>query len=78
MQAFGTRDYAADLRKTPHPITVIVGENDQLFLAKMFAPAVHAVRPDAAVTVLPGLAHIEVSTDPSAIPAIVAAIRGAP
>lgn len=78
MQAFGTSDYAADLRKAPHPIAVIVGENDQLFLAKMFAPTVQAVRPDAAVTVLPGLAHIEVSTDPRAMPAIVAAIRGAP
>jgi non-heme chloroperoxidase len=78
MQAFGTSDYAADLRTAPRPIAVIVGENDQLFLAKMFAPTVQGVRPDAAVTVLPGLAHIEVSTDPRAIPTIVAAIRGTP
>jgi alpha-beta hydrolase superfamily lysophospholipase len=77
MQAFGTRDYAADLRGAPHPLAVIVGEKDQLFAAKLFAPTVQAVRPDVAVTVVPGLAHIEISTDPRATPVIVAAIRGA-
>ena len=78
MQSFGTRNYAADLRSTPRPIAVIVGAKDQLFLAELFAPTVHAVRPDVTVTVIPDLAHIEVSTDPRAIPAITTAIRGAP
>jgi hypothetical protein len=78
MQAFGTRDYAADLRKAPRPIAVIVGARDQLFRADTFAPTVHAVRPDVLVTVLPDLDHIEVATDPRAIPAILAAVRGAP
>jgi pimeloyl-ACP methyl ester carboxylesterase len=78
MQAFGTRDYAADLRKAPHPIAVIVGAKDQLFRADMFESTIHTVRPDVSVTVLPDLDHIEVSTHPRAIPAIVGAIRGAP
>jgi alpha-beta hydrolase superfamily lysophospholipase len=76
MQAFGTLDYAADLRKAPRPIAAIVGEKDQLFTAAMFEPAVHAVRPDVAVTVIPDLDHVTVSTDPRAVPAIVAAVRG--
>jgi hypothetical protein len=42
----------------------------------MFEPAVHAVRPDVAVTVIPDLDHVTVSTDPRAVPAIVAAVRG--
>jgi alpha-beta hydrolase superfamily lysophospholipase len=78
MQAFGTRNYAADLRKAKRPIAVIVGANDQLFTAAQFAPTIHAVRADVPVTVLPDLDHIEVSTDPRAIPAIVGAIRGEP
>jgi pimeloyl-ACP methyl ester carboxylesterase len=78
MMAFGTRDYAADLRAAPSPIAVLVGEKDDLFDAKLFAPTVHAVRPDVPVTIVPGLGHIEMTTDPRAVPAIVAAIRGAP
>jgi pimeloyl-ACP methyl ester carboxylesterase len=76
LRAFGTRDYAADLRTAPRPIAVIVGAKDQLFTAEMFEPTIHAVRPDVPVTVLPELDHIQVSTDPRAIPAILAAIQG--
>jgi pimeloyl-ACP methyl ester carboxylesterase len=76
-RAFGTRDYAADLRKAPRPIAVIVGAKDQLFRAEMFAPTIHTVRKDVPVTVLPDLDHIGVSTDLRAVPAIVGAIRGA-
>jgi alpha-beta hydrolase superfamily lysophospholipase len=76
MQAFGTRDYVADLRNAPRPVVVIVGAKDQLFTAERFEPTVHAVRPDAPVTVLPDLDHIGLSTDPRAIPAILAAVRG--
>jgi alpha-beta hydrolase superfamily lysophospholipase len=78
MRAFGTRDYAADLRGAPAPIAVLVGENDQLFPAKLFAPTVQAVRADVPVTVVPGLAHVEISTDARAMTAIVAAIRARP
>ena len=73
MRAFGTNDYAADLRNAASPIAVLVGEKDELFDASLFAPTVHAVRPDVPVTVVPGLNHIEMTTDPRAAPAIVAA-----
>jgi alpha-beta hydrolase superfamily lysophospholipase len=76
MMAFGTRDYAADLRAAPSPISVLVGEKDELFAANLFAPTIHAVRPDVPVTIVPGLSHIEMTTDPRAVPAIVAAVRG--
>jgi alpha-beta hydrolase superfamily lysophospholipase len=74
-RAFATRDYAADLRRAPRPIAVIVGEKDQLFTAELFEPTVHAVRRDVPVTVIPDLNHVEITTDPRAVPAIVAAIR---
>jgi pimeloyl-ACP methyl ester carboxylesterase len=77
MRAFGTRDYAADLRKAQRPLAVIVGAKDQLFRADMFEPTIHAVRKDVPVTVVPDLDHIGVSTDLRAVPAILAAVRGA-
>jgi alpha-beta hydrolase superfamily lysophospholipase len=77
-RAFGTRDYIADLRTAPRPIAVIVGEKDQLFPAGLFAPTLHAIRPDVPVTVIPDLDHIELTTDPRAVPAIIAAVRDTP
>jgi pimeloyl-ACP methyl ester carboxylesterase len=76
MRAFGTWDYAGDLRAARAPIAVVVGAKDQLFAADLFAPTIHAVRADVPVTVVPELNHIEMTTDPRAVPAIVAAIRG--
>jgi alpha-beta hydrolase superfamily lysophospholipase len=76
LRAFYTADYAADLKAAPSPVSVLVGERDELFAAQLFAPTVQAVRPDAMVTVVPELNHIEMTTDARAVPAIVAAIRG--
>jgi hypothetical protein len=51
---------------------------DELFDAEKFAPTVHAVRSDVPVTIVPELSHIAMTIDPCALPAITAAIRGAP
>jgi len=76
LRAFTTADYAADLKAALSRIAVLVGEKDELFKAELFAPTVQAVRADARVTVIPGINHIELTTDPRAVPAIVASIRG--
>ena len=76
MRAFGTRDYAADLRNAQTPLAVVVGEKDELFFADKFAPTVDAVRPGVPVTIVPGLSHTELTVDASAVPAILAAVRG--
>ena len=76
LRAFTTADYAADLKAAPSRIAVLVDEKDELFNAELFAPTVQAVRPDAKVTVIPGINHIELTTDPRAVPVIVASIRG--
>ena len=78
MNAFGTADYAADLRNASSPMAVLVGEKDELFDASKFPSTVAAIRSDVPVTIVPGLNHIEMTTDPRAIPAIVGAIRGTP
>ena len=76
LQAFGTTDYAADLRNATSPITVLVGEKDDLFLAEQFAPTIQAARAEVPVLIVPDLGHIQMITDTHAVPAIVAAIRG--
>jgi alpha-beta hydrolase superfamily lysophospholipase len=76
VRAFYTADYTVDLKTASMPIYVLVGEKDELFSAERFEPTVHAARPDAKVTIVPGLNHIEMTTDPRALPALVAAIRG--
>jgi alpha-beta hydrolase superfamily lysophospholipase len=76
LRAFYTADYVADLKMAPMPIHVLVGEQDELFSAERFEPAVHAPRPDAKVTVIAALNHMEMTTDPRAVPALVTAIRG--
>ena len=76
-RAFATNDFAADFRNASCPISVLVGKEDELFDADKFAPTINAIRTDVPVTVIPGLSHIELTTDPRAVPAIVAAVRGA-
>jgi non-heme chloroperoxidase len=76
VRAFGTEDYAADLRNAKAPLAVLVGGDDELFEAKNFAAAIDAIRPDTPVVVVPGLDHIGLALDPRAVPAIAAALRG--
>ena len=76
MRGFGTTDYAADVRNAQTPLAVVVGGKDELFAAEKFAPTLAAIKPRIPVTIVPGLSHTGLTTDPSAIPAIVAAVRG--
>jgi alpha-beta hydrolase superfamily lysophospholipase len=76
MRAFGTNDYAADVRDAHNPLAVVAGEKDELFYADKFAPTLAAVRPGIPVTIVPGLSHTALTTDPSAVPAILAAVQG--
>jgi alpha-beta hydrolase superfamily lysophospholipase len=77
MRAFGTLDYAADLKNAASPLAIVAGEEDELFFSDKFEPAVKAIRADVPVTVIPGLNHIDIIADPRAAPAIAAAVRGA-
>jgi non-heme chloroperoxidase len=76
MRAFGTRDYAEDVRNAQIPLAVVVGEKDELFDAEKFASTLDAIKPEIPVTIVPGLSHTQLTTDPSAVPAIIAAVRG--
>jgi pimeloyl-ACP methyl ester carboxylesterase len=75
MSAFGTTDYAGDLRDARCPLAVIVGGDDELFAGDQFATTVHAERPDVPVTVIPGLGHVAMMVDRRALDAVIAAIQ---
>jgi len=76
MRAFATRNYVADIRNAHTPLAVVVGGKDELFAAEKFAPTMDAVKPGIPVTIVPGLSHTGLTTDLSAVPAILAAVRG--
>ncbi len=75
LKEFGTRNYAAGLRRARVPLQILVGAEDDLFDAGKFEPTVHAVRPDIPVTVIPGVNHIGMIADPRAVPAVAAALK---
>ena len=68
-------DYLADFRNAARPVTVLVGANDDEMIAAAYAPAIHAVRPDIPVEVLPGLGHMGMTTEAAAVEAVAAALK---
>ena len=54
---------------------MIAGEDDALMYADRYAETFHAVNPNVAVRVLPGVDHISAISAPSALAAIVEATR---
>lgn len=66
--------YRADIRSSTRPMLVFVGSADELFYPDRFADVFHAERPDVPVTILPGITHSGMITDPGAIERIVEAV----
>jgi len=69
-------DYQADIQGMRKPAAVLVGSNDEVFVADKFAQTfADAGRPDIPVTLVPGAGHITLTLDPAARAAAVAAIE---
>jgi non-heme chloroperoxidase len=66
--------YLKDLANVRKPITLLVGEQDELFYADRFAPLLTPIRPDVVIEVIPGITHTGMLTEPAALGAIVAAL----
>lgn len=67
-------DVAGDFRRTAKPMTVIVGSADEVFYADRFAPLIQRLRPDIAVTLVPGQTHLDMIRDPRGTGAVAAVI----
>jgi non-heme chloroperoxidase len=63
-------DYLADIRNIHKPTTVIVGQTDEFSIPEQFAPVIHSQRQDVPVTILPGLGHLDLVTQPAALAAV--------
>jgi alpha-beta hydrolase superfamily lysophospholipase len=67
-------DYAADFRAAAQPMTLLVGDGDELFDATAYAPLLARVSPMTRVRTVPGAGHITLTTSDVGITAIVGAL----
>jgi non-heme chloroperoxidase len=67
-------DALAGLSSVKQPLAVLVGSADEIFFADRFAPLIHHERADVPVTVVPGVDHMGMVTEPRALAAVAAAI----
>ena len=70
MRNFATHGYKSDFAAATRPITLIAGDDDELMLAHNYADAVHAVAPFVDVTLIEGVNHMSILSDPKAVSAI--------
>lgn len=64
-------DYKADIRAIQKPAQVFVGGQDELFLPEKFAEVFGKVRSDIPVTIVPGMGHSDMITNPEPISLVV-------
>jgi len=70
------RDYRANIRAVGQPLRIVAGQDDEVFYADQFAGVFKAEGKDVAVTLLPGIGHIQLTLEQDAVQAAVAAVRG--
>jgi alpha-beta hydrolase superfamily lysophospholipase len=70
--------YRRDAERAPGPVGVLVGAQDESFYADRYGAAFAGVHPAVKVQILPGVGHMGLVSDPSAVPSVIAAIRKAP
>ena len=67
-------DFRADIASVKQPLTVLVGEKDELFNAYAFEPLFTEPKPGTKVIVVPNLGHITLTTTLSGVSAVAKAI----
>jgi non-heme chloroperoxidase len=68
-------DYNADLKAIKQPLTVMVGENDELFYPQKYLPVFAESQPHAEIRIVPGVGHITMTTEPFGLSAIAEALK---
>jgi pimeloyl-ACP methyl ester carboxylesterase len=69
------RDAIARLATVKQPLAILIGADDELIYADRYAPLIHGAREDVPVTLVAGINHMGIVTDPRALAADVSAIR---
>lgn len=58
-------DYQADLKAIKQPLTVIVGDKDELFYPQKYLSVFAEAQPHAEIRIVPGVGHITLTTEPA-------------
>jgi pimeloyl-ACP methyl ester carboxylesterase len=75
LQNFTAGDgYLESLKRVRGPVAVFVGGDDEIFVADRYAPLLQRVRPDTAVTIVPGMSHMQMTVKPAAVEVLAASI----
>ena len=69
------KDYLANLRSMHQPISVLIGQNDEIYYPDRFADVLRQAGKDAPVTVIPGVDHIHLVLSPTAFDKSIEALR---
>ena len=67
-------DYRACIRAIDQPMHIVAGEDDEAFHADRFAAVFESEGRPVPVTLVPGIGHIELTLEPTALQAAVAAV----
>lgn len=76
LKAMMPADYRASFEGVMRPITVVLGENDELFDAALMRKTIMDTRRDVSVSLVPGVSHVGLILAPPAIFAIADAVAG--
>jgi alpha-beta hydrolase superfamily lysophospholipase len=68
-------NYRANIRAANQLMRLVAGRDDEVFYADRFAEVFKAESKDIPVTLVPGIAHIPLTLEPTAVQAAVAAVR---
>jgi non-heme chloroperoxidase len=67
-------NYSDDLKAIKRPLTVLIGDNDELFYPQKYLPLFAEYQPHAEIRIVPGAGHITLSTEPFGLAAIAEAV----
>jgi pimeloyl-ACP methyl ester carboxylesterase len=73
-----TDDFAGDIARSPAPIVLIAGRDDDLFYADKYAAMLKLARPDLKIILIPGMRHMDMTVKPAAVEAVADAVTGGP
>ncbi len=63
-------NYNSDLKKIKQPLTVMVGESDELFYPQKYLPVFASSQPHAEIIIVPDVGHITLTTERAGMAAI--------
>ncbi|MFP4904119.1 alpha/beta hydrolase, partial [Paraburkholderia sp. BR14261] len=69
-------DYRADIRGARQPVHVLAGADDEVFHASEYAAAFEEAGAHVPVTIVPGVGHIGLTLDATAIATIIGCVKG--